>query len=55
VQRHVAVVAEFADGHPQPVVVTDADDGVGSEFADFAGTHPGAGEDLHDQAVTRIR
>ncbi len=42
VEWDVAVVAEFAERDAQPVAVTDQHDGVGGEFADFAGAHSGA-------------
>ena len=54
VQGDVAVVAELADWDAEPVVVADADDGVGVEVADFAGAHPGAGEDLHHEPVAWV-
>ena len=54
VQGDVAVVAQLADGDPQPVAVTDEHDGVGVEVAQLTGTQPGAGEDLDDEAVARV-
>lgn len=37
VQRDVAVVAQLADGDPEPVVVADLGDGVGGEIAQLTG------------------
>src|ERR687897_3561 len=37
VEGDVAVVAELAERHAQPVGLADADDGVGGEIAEFAG------------------
>ena len=54
VQGDVAVVAEFADGDAQPVAVADAHDGVGVEVAEFAGAHPGAGEQFDDESVAGV-
>jgi len=48
------VVAQFADGDPQPVAVTDEHDGVGVEAAQFTGGSPGAGEDLDHEPVPWI-
>ena len=52
-QRDEAVVAELADGDPQPVGVADQGDGVGGELAQLAGPHAGAGQHLDDQAIAR--
>ena len=54
VQGDVAVVAQLADGDPQPVAVTDEHDGVSVEVAQLSGTHSGAGEDLDDEAVAGV-
>ena len=54
VQRHVAVVAEFADRDAQPVAVTDEHDGVGVEVAELTGAQPGAGEHFDDEPVAGI-
>jgi hypothetical protein len=54
VQGDVAVVAQLADGDPQPVAVTDEHDGVGIELAQLTCAHPGAGEDLDDEAVAQV-
>jgi hypothetical protein len=54
VQRDVAVVAEFAEWDPQPVVGADLHDGVGFEVGQFAGAHAGAGQQFDDQSIPRV-
>ncbi len=54
VEGDVAVVAQLADGDPQPVAVTDEHDGVGVEVAQLTGAYSGAGEDLDDEAVAWV-
>ncbi len=54
VQGDVAVVAELADGDPQPVAVTDEHDRVSIEVAELSGTHAGAGKNLDDETVARV-
>jgi hypothetical protein len=44
VQRHVAIVVEFADRDPQPVGRSDLDYSVGGEAEEFTFAHPGPGE-----------
>ncbi len=55
VQGDVAVVVELADRDAEPVGGADLDHGVDGEGAEFPRAHPGAGEQLDDQAGERIR
>ena len=54
VQRQVAVVAELADGHSQPVGGANAHDGVGFERAQLAHSQPGARQHFDNEAVERL-
>ena len=54
VQRHVPVVAELAERHPQPVPGADLHDRVRVQIRELPGPHAGAGEQLDDQPVTRV-
>lgn len=54
VQRDVAVRAELADGHVEPVGGSDLHDGVDGEVQELAFAQPGAGQELHGQAHERV-
>ena len=54
VQGDVAVVAELADWDAEPVVVADADDGVGVEVAELRWRAPGARQELHHEPVAWV-
>ena len=51
VQWTVAVVVEFADRDPQPVSFADQRDCIALKVAEFADSHPGAG----DSSIARRR
>src|SRR5829696_9144809 len=50
-QGDIAVVAQLANGNAQPPGPADAADSVGVQVTEFAGAHPGAGEDLDNEPV----
>ena len=54
VQRDVAVDAELADGHVQPVGGADLHHGVDREVQELALAQPRAGQELHGQAHERV-
>jgi integrase/recombinase XerD len=54
VQRNVAVRAELAQWHVQPVRGADLDDGVDGEVQELALAQAGAGEEFHRQADERV-
>ena len=55
VEGDVAVVVELADRDAEPVGGADLDDGVDGERPELARAHPGAGQQLDDQAGERVR
>jgi len=54
VQRDVAVGAELAERHVQPVGGADLHDGVDGEVEELAFAQAGAGQELHGQADERV-
>ena len=55
VQRHGAVVVQLAERDAQPPGVTEAIHGVVAQPAEFTDPHPGAGQQLDDQAAPLVR
>ena len=53
-QRDVAVVAQLADRHVQPVGGADLHDGIGGEVEELALAQPGAGEKLDGESDERV-
>lgn len=54
VQRHIAIVVEFADRDPQPVGRSDLDHGVDRQAEEFALAHPGPGEQFDREATELV-
>ena len=54
VQRDIAVGAEFAERHVQPVGGADLHDRIDGEVQEFAFAQAGAGQELHGQADERV-
>ena len=54
VRRHVAVVAELAQRDAQPVPGADQHHRIGVEIGQYAGPHPGPGEQFDHEPVTGV-
>ncbi len=54
VQRDIAVGAQLAERHVQPVGGADLHDRVDGEVEEFAFAQPGAGQEFHGQADERV-